>query len=87
MEFDYTDADGDVRAGASVTDVALWQSGGSTETLVFSSPSIVGGGSSGRISIEMCIRGDAGSNVQHQVTVTDAGGHDSNQVSVTTLLY
>lgn len=87
IKFDYTDPDGDVRAGASMTDVAVWHSGGSTETMVFTSPTITGGGSSGTVSIEMCIRGDAGTNVQHQVTLTDAGGHFSNQVSTTTLLY
>jgi hypothetical protein len=87
MKFDYTDQDGDVRSGASMTDVAVWQSGGSTETMVFASPIITGGGSSGTVTIEMCIRGDAGTLVQHQVTLTDAGGHSSNQVSTNTNLY
>jgi hypothetical protein len=87
MKFDYTDQDGDVRSGASMTDVAVWQSGGSTETMVFPSPTITGGGSSGTVTIEMCIRGDAGTSVQHQVTLTDAEGHPSNQVSTATNLY
>jgi hypothetical protein len=87
IRFDYTDPDSDVRTGASVTDVAAWQSGGTTETMVFPTPSITGGGSSGSVIIEMCIRGDAGSSVEHRVTLTDAGGHISNQVSLTTNLY
>jgi hypothetical protein len=35
----------------------------------------------------MCIRGEAGTFVQHQLTLTDAGGHPSNQVSTSTNLY
>jgi hypothetical protein len=87
VRFDYTDPDSDVRTGAIITDVATWQSDGTTEIMVFSTPTITGGGSSGSVIIEMCIRGEAGTYVEHQVTLTDAGGHVSNQVSLTTNLY
>ena len=80
--FDYTDANGDLRGG-TVTDTTRPDVG---------SPIVVTGGipqdgvqitgtTTGRITLTFCVRFNSVSTITETVSVTDAAGHQSNELS------
>src|SRR5262249_25845827 len=83
LAFDYTDADGNLRGG-TLNDTTTAAVGG---TLPFSSPIpspavAITGTTSGTITGSFCTHFGSNSNITEQVTVTDASGKVSNELTL-----
>lgn len=82
--FGYVDVEGDVSAGAFMTDFITYHPSGDTLTVPLPNITITGNGYSGTVTMEMCLRDDPSPTVTNSITLTDLGGHTSAPKTFTT---
>ena len=82
VDFDFTDADGDVVAGSAVT-VTFQFVDGNTGTFVVTAPGLTGSGSQGSVSTNQCYRFGTTESVNVSMTLTDSGGLTSEPFTLT----
>jgi|GEM_PF-4491911 len=82
--YTYSDAEGDIKAGAVFRDFVTYYPSLDTLTLTLSNPTITGDGYNGTVSFEMCFNDDPSPTVTHSMRLVDAGGHASNALAFDT---
>lgn len=81
VAFDYTDANGDLRGG-TVTDTTKPDVGSPIVTTGGIPANVeITGTTTGRITLTFCVRFGSVSTITETVSVTDAAGHQSNELS------